>query len=78
MRTLRLDSKSPAIREHDWDGDHAAFTCPLCANVFVVDLMLYPTGRKCPECRKSKGYVKGVKNFGGFAYIEWKDSNQAR
>jgi hypothetical protein len=33
--------------------------------------MIHKTGRRCPSCGKSTGYVKGGKKTGGSAEIEW-------
>lgn len=62
----------------DWEGNNAAFTCPICEKVFIVsDTRMHtdPQGekgyRKCPSCGKSIGRVKGGRKSGGTASIEW-------
>ena len=75
MVTLKLDGNAPPFHDHDWEGNNAAFTCPKCGKVFVVSGMLHQDGRKCPKCQKSTGHVKGGKQSGGSARIDWEDSN---
>ena len=62
-------------RDQDWAGNNAAFTCPACGKVFIVSGIRHKAGRSCPECGRSKGYVKGGKESGGSARIEWDQSN---
>lgn len=53
----------------DWHGNNAAFTCPVCGNVFIVSKMIDKGVRSCPRCGKSKGYCTGGEK--GEAWIEW-------
>jgi predicted RNA-binding Zn-ribbon protein involved in translation (DUF1610 family) len=64
-------------RDEDWEGNNAAFSCPVCGKVFLVSgsPTMHNGSRKCPNCQKSIGYVKGGKKRGGSARIEWKNSN---
>jgi hypothetical protein len=62
----------------DWEGNNAAFLCPLCENVFIVSETRMHTDekgekgyRRCPSCGKSIGRVKGGRKSGGTASIEW-------
>jgi len=62
--------------DEDWQGNNAAFTCPLCSKVFIVSGSRVHKGeRKCPACEKSIGRcdIKG-KQSGGKASLEWDDS----
>ncbi len=70
----------PLRLEHneDWEGNNAAFTCPLCQKVFIVSHTRMHLGnggekgyRKCPNCGKSFGRIKGGKKQGGCASLEW-------
>jgi hypothetical protein len=61
-------------QSEDWEGNNAAFTCPLCAKVFIVSTVIHKKGRACPGCRLSTGFVKGSKVKSGAAWIEWSDS----
>jgi rubrerythrin len=58
----------------DWEGNNAAFTCPVCNKVFIVSGFIHKNGRKCPNCQKSTGYVKGSYDKDGHAWIEWEIS----
>ncbi len=59
---LRLDE--------DWQGNNAAFTCTSCSKVYIVSGMMHKSGRPCPKCGKSKGFVKGGKGSGGSAKLQ--------
>jgi predicted RNA-binding Zn-ribbon protein involved in translation (DUF1610 family) len=65
-------------QNEDWEGNNAAFTCPLCQKVFIVSDTRMHVGpqkekgyRKCPACGKSTGRVNGGRKSGGTASIEW-------
>jgi hypothetical protein len=65
-------------QDEDWEGNNAAFTCPLCQKVFIVSDTRMHIGpqkekgyRKCPACAKSLGRVTGGRKSGGAASIEW-------
>jgi hypothetical protein len=55
----------------DWFGNNAAFTCPLCHKVFIVSGMFHKEGRECPNCKRSRGFVRGGRVKEGVAFIEW-------
>lgn len=61
----------------DWEGNNAAFSCPVCGKVFIVsDTRMHQINgergqRKCPKCGESTAYVKGGRKSGGIASIEW-------
>jgi hypothetical protein len=63
-----LDPNQLAISE-DWCGNNAAFTCPMCSQVFIVSAVLNRHGRASPGCGKSTGFVTGRKDSGGTATI---------
>ena len=67
-RTLDPENLS---KSEDWQGNNAAFTCPVCTNVFIVSAAFHTKGRACPACGKSKGFVAGGRKSGGSARIEW-------
>lgn len=56
--------------DEDWQGNNAAFTCPACSKVYIVSGMIHKAGRNCPQCGKSKGFVRGGKGSGGSAKIQ--------
>jgi hypothetical protein len=65
-------------KDEDWDGNNAAFTCPVCQKVFIVSDTRMHIGpqkekgyRQCPACKKSIGRVAGGRKSGGTASIEW-------
>lgn len=76
-RELHAGSKD---RDTDWEGNNAAFSCPVCREVFVVSAMVHEDGRVCPnpDCGKSKARVVGAKGRGGTAIIEWVEMDEAR
>lgn len=57
----------------DWEGNHVAFTCPLCGKVFIVSgaPIIHNGERKCPNCGKATGHVEGGRKSGGRAWTEW-------
>lgn len=76
MPTKNLDPNALS-EDEDWEGNNAAFRCPVCNKVFIVSdtrMHMGPDGekgyRKCPGCNKSTGRVKGGKKSGGTATIE--------
>jgi predicted RNA-binding Zn-ribbon protein involved in translation (DUF1610 family) len=77
MPARHLNPNGLAANE-DWEGNNAAFTCPLCSKVFIVtDNPVVAAShdakgvRRCPQCGKSIGRVSGGKLSGGTASIEW-------
>lgn len=70
MAVRHIDKDHPAFDE-DWDGNNAAFSCPVCRKVFLVSEYMHSGKRPCPNCNGSVGYVVGGKNSGGSARIEW-------
>jgi predicted RNA-binding Zn-ribbon protein involved in translation (DUF1610 family) len=72
MPIRRLDPNNLRLDE-DWEGNNAAFTCPICGQVFIVSGSRVHSGkRECPKCGESIGRcdIKGKKS-GGTASIEW-------
>jgi hypothetical protein len=62
-----------ADADADWNGNNAAFTCPVCSKVFVVSAFINTVGLRCPACGKSTAYVTGSPaDKGTEARIEWK------
>jgi len=64
-----LDPNGTA-RDEDWQGNNAAFSCPVCGKVFIVSGHLHGS-RSCPSCKKSRGHVEGGRQTGGRAWIDW-------
>ena len=65
-------------QDEDWEGNNAAFRCPVCQKVFIVSDTRMHIGpnrekgfRRCPKCGNSIGHVKGGRKSGGSASIEW-------
>ncbi len=65
-------------QDEDWEGNNAAFTCPICKKVFIVsDTRMHVSPkkergyRKCPSCGKSTARINGGRKSGGTASIEW-------
>jgi hypothetical protein len=80
MKSRTLDPDALG-HDEDWEGNNAAFTCPLCKKVFIVSTLIH-TGpnkgggyRECPGCHKSIGRVSGGRKSGGTASIEWPEAN---
>jgi len=67
------DKPVAADADADWNGNNAAFTCPVCSKVFLVTSFnsLGETGLQCPGCGKSTAYVTGSAAKDGKAWIEW-------
>ncbi len=79
MPVRNIDPNAIGQDEH-WEGNSAAFLCPSCNKVFIVSALMHvgPKGemggyRKCPKCHQSIGRVKGGKQSGGSASIEWSE-----
>lgn len=82
MLEKRLNGSNLGPNE-DWEGNNAAFSCPVCKKVYIVSdtrMHLAPDGtkdyRECPNCGQSKARVSGGKLSGGIASIEWKESTE--
>lgn len=73
MPLRHLDPNGPGQNE-DWEGNNAAFRCPVCRKVFLVSEHLHGNGRQCPGCQKSTGRVRGGRKSHGQATLEWPDS----
>ena len=65
-------------QDEDWEGNNAAFKCPVCQKVFIVSDTRMHIGpekekgyRKCPSCGESIGRISGGRKSGGIASIEW-------
>jgi transcription elongation factor Elf1 len=69
-RSIRLGAFQ---RDEDWQGNNAAFTCPLpdCGKVYIVSALIDKKGRKCPACGLSKALISAAQSKGGKAWIEW-------
>lgn len=68
LRTERLG------KDEDWAGRAAAFKCPHCHEVFLVNARVHRDGRRrCPnpDCGRSTGFVEGAREANGNAWIEW-------
>ena len=68
-----------ADADADWNGNNAAFTCPVCSKVFLVTAFndLGRIGLNCPGCGRSTAYCTGSAMQGGEARIEW-DFDESR
>ena len=78
MPVRNLDPNNLGKNE-DWEGNNAAFQCPVCQKVFIVSDTRMHVGpmkekgyRACPGCRESVGRISGGRKSGGTASIEWK------
>ncbi len=61
-------------RDEDWEGNNAAFRCPVCEKVFIVNsTMMHHGERECPKCKKSIARITGGRKSAGQASIEWPD-----
>ena len=59
-------------KTEDWAGNNAAFTCPICAKVFIVSQLIHRGERNCPDCGQSTARLIGSRrNEGATASIEW-------
>lgn len=83
---LELSNKERDLwesRDLDWEGNNAAFKCPMCGFVFIVsgsvhgiDLPLKKGDtskgkRSCPKCERSTAHIEGGRESNGRAWIEW-------
>lgn len=72
-------------QDEDWEGNNAAFRCPVCQKVFIVSGQLHKDDngkkgyRKCPNpgCGKSIARITGGRKSGGSASIEWASLNSS-
>jgi predicted RNA-binding Zn-ribbon protein involved in translation (DUF1610 family) len=71
MPRLDLDPDDLSATDADWEGNNAAFACPLCSKVFIVSAFPGPGRRECPNCGNATGFVEGGRKKGGRAWIEW-------
>ena len=81
MPTRNLDPSNLG-QDEDWEGNNAAFACPICRKVFIVSHTRMHIGpdnekgyRECPNCRKSIARVEGGRKSGGWASISWENLN---
>jgi transcription elongation factor Elf1 len=76
----RYNAGKPAAADADadWNGNNAAFTCPVCSKVFVVSAFINTAGLHCPGCGKSTAYVTGSAIQGREAWIEWSFDEKAK
>ena len=70
IREVSNDTDKHILGE-DWEGNNAAFICPVCNKVFIVSGIIHKGARRCPSCGKSTGHVEGGRKGGGRAWIEW-------
>jgi len=71
MPVKNLDS-SNLEKTEDWAGNNAAFTCPVCAKVFIVSQVIHGGERKCPDCGQSTARLSGSRRRGdATATLEW-------
>lgn len=77
---IRRLTPDALAQDEDWEGNNAAFRCPMCGKIFIVSntrMHVGPNGEKgyrvCPKCGKSVGRVRGGRKSGGEASIEWAD-----
>jgi Zn finger protein HypA/HybF involved in hydrogenase expression len=72
MNQRHLDADH-LMENEDWEGNNAAFSCPLCSKVFIVSgaKNMHGGRRICPGCRKSEARIEGGKKSGGRAWISW-------
>ena len=69
MKTKNLNAQQPDLKE-DWLGNNAAFECPVCGKVYLVNGSINPV-RTCPGCGQSHGHVIGSRQGGGKAFVVW-------
>lgn len=55
----------------DWEGNNAAFSCPVCSKVYIVSGRIHRGRRVCPSCGQSEAYIDGGKKSGGATGIRW-------
>jgi predicted RNA-binding Zn-ribbon protein involved in translation (DUF1610 family) len=71
MPTRELDAYNPG-HDVDWEGNYAAFTCPACSKVYIVNgIERQHEARDCPSCGKSTAQCTGGRLSGGSASITW-------
>jgi hypothetical protein len=46
---VRTIDRNSIKQDEDWEGNNAAFTCPLCKKVFLVSGLLHEGRRDCPN-----------------------------
>lgn len=70
---MPLRELNPEHQENseDWEGNNAAFTCPVCNKVFIVSGLIHKGVRSCPSCAQATGHIEGGRMSGGRAFIEW-------
>ena len=69
MKTRNLDPEQTGLKE-DWLGGVAAFECPVCSQVYLVNSAISPV-RTCPVCGQSEGHVQGSRHGSGKAFVVW-------
>jgi len=80
-RNLDTNPDKHEINE-DWEGNNAAFQCPICSKIFIVtDNPVFSKShdgrgvRRRPSCGKLTGHRLGGRKSGGNAFIEWLTPN---
>ena len=69
------------INPDDWQGNNAAFFCPLCKRAFLVSYAknIHNQVRTCPRCTgavKCVGICTGSANQGGHAFAYFVSSSE--
>jgi transcription elongation factor Elf1 len=69
---FEIHSDRSADANADWHGNNAAFTCPVCAKVYIVTTLNKEgtKGRDCPGCGRSKAFITGSPKAHK-AWIQW-------
>ena len=78
---IELSNKEADLRkarDHDWEGNNAAFKCPMCGFVFLVSGLIHKGKRTCPKCERSVARVERGRKSGGRAWIEWSMKKEAK
>jgi hypothetical protein len=55
-------------KEHDWQGNNAAFACPDCGRVFIVSGQIHDGRRRC-QCGKWEAVIVGGRKSAGSARL---------
>ena len=78
-KTTRMLDPERIGKDADWEGNNAAFTCPVCGKIYIVsDTRMHINAetkekgyRQCPSCGKSIARIVGGRKSGGKASITW-------
>lgn len=73
MPIRQLDANNLG-HDEDWEGNNAAFKCPVCGKVYLVNsTRMHHEVRDCPNCHKSTARCTRGRLSGGSASIEWQE-----